>query len=309
MSTQLESWNDGAAKSAIIDFVTKVTTSNSPTFVPPADRIATFDNDGTLWCEKPMPIQLDFILRRWVEMAQQNPALRDQQPWKAAVEKDYAWLGGVITKHYGGDDTDLPVVLKGLLTAFEGVTTEDFAERAGNFLREQSHPMLKRLYSQCGYGPMIELLRYLEANGFTNFIASGGGREFMRPITQELYGIPPERVIGSSLSLAYRENGDSGDVVTQPHLDVLDDGPAKPTRIWSRIGKRPILAGGNSNGDIQMLQFANKPPRPALRLLVLHDDAAREFDYVTGAEKSLELAKQYGWIVVSIKNDWKTVFA
>jgi len=308
MSTQLESWNDGATKSAIIDFVTQVTTPNSPTFVPPADRIATFDNDGTLWCEKPMPIQLDFILRRWVEMAQQNPALREQQPWKAAVEKDYAWLGGVIAKHYNGDDTELPIVLKGLLTAFEGVTTEDFATRAGDFLRTQSHPMLKRLYSQCGYGPMIELLRYLEANGFTNFIASGGGREFMRPITQELYGIPPERVVGSSLSLAYRENGDGGDVLTQAHLDVLDDGPAKPTRIWSRIGKRPILAGGNSNGDIQMLQFANKPPRPALRLLVLHDDAAREFDYVSGAEKSLELAKQYGWTVVSIKHDWKTVF-
>jgi len=308
MSTQLESWNDGATKSAIIDFVTQVTTPNSPTFVPPADRIATFDNDGTLWCEKPMPIQLDFILRRWVEMAQQNPALREQQPWKAAVEKDYAWLGGVIAKHYNGDDTDLPIVLKGLLTAFEGVTTEDFAARAGDFLRTQSHPMLKRVYSACGYAPMIELLHYLEANGFTNFIASGGGRDFMRPITQELYGIPPERVVGSSLSLAYRENGDGGDVLTQAHLDVLDDGPAKPTRIWSRIGKRPILAGGNSNGDIQMLQFANKPPRLALRLLVLHDDAAREFDYVSGAEKSLELAKQYGWTVVSIKNDWQTVF-
>jgi hypothetical protein len=308
MPTQLESWNDGASKSAIIDFVTQVTTPNSPTFVAPADRIATFDNDGTLWCEKPMPIQLDFILRRWVEMAQQNPLLREQQPWKAAVEKDYAWLGGVIAKHYNGDDTDLPIVLKGLLAAFEGITTEDFAARARDFLRTQSHPMLKRLYSQCGYGPMIELLRYLEANGFTNFIASGGGREFMRPITQELYGIPPERVVGSSLSLAYRENGDGGDVLTQAHLDVLDDGPVKPTRIWSRIGKRPILAGGNSNGDIQMLQFANKPPRPALRLLVLHDDAAREFDYVSGAEKSLELAKQYGWTVVSIKHDWKTVF-
>jgi hypothetical protein len=308
MPTQLESWNDGAAKRAIIDFVTKVTTPNSPTFVPPAERIATFDNDGTLWCEKPMPIQLDFILRRWVEMAQQNPALREQQPWKAAVEKDYAWLGGVITKHYGGDDTDLPVVVKGLLAAFEGVTTEDFAERAGNFLREQSHPMLKRLYSQCGYGPMIELLRYLETNGFTNFIASGGGREFMRPVTQEIYGIPPERVVGSAVALEFRANGDGGDVLAQAHLDVLDDGPAKPPSIWSRIGKRPILAAGNSNGDIQMLQFANKPPRPALRLLVLHDDAAREFDYVTGAEKSLELAKQYGWVVISMKDDWKMMF-
>ncbi len=308
MSLLLESWNDGAAKSAIVDFVTGVATPNSATFMPPADRIATFDNDGTLWCEKPMPIQLDFILRRWVEMAGQDPALRDQQPWKAAVERDYAWLGGVINKHYAGDDSDLPVVIQGLLTAFEGVTTEEFAQRAGGFLRTQSHPTLKRPYRACGYAPMIDLLRYLEANDFTTFIASGGGRDFIRPITQEIYGIPPERVIGSSISLAFREDGDGGDLLTQPQLDVLDDGPEKPPRIWSRIGKRPIFAAGNSNGDIPMLQFANKPPRPALRLLVLHDDPAREFDYVTGAERSLELARQYGWTVVSMKRDWRTVF-
>jgi hypothetical protein len=156
---------------------------------------------------------------------------------------------------------------------------------------------------------MIGLLRYLEANGFATFIASGGGRDFMRPVGQEMYGIPPERVIGSSISLGFRENGDGGDLLTQPQLDVLDDGAEKPPRIWSRIGKRPILAAGNSNGDIAMLQFANKPPRPALRLLLLHDDPVREFDYVEGAERSLELAKRYGWTVVSIRNDWKTVFA
>jgi len=309
MSTQLASWNDGAAKSAIVGFVTRVTKPDSPTFVPPVDCIATFDNDGTLWCEKPMPIQLDFILRRWVEMAQQDPALRDQQPWKAAFEKDYTWLGGVINKHYAGDDSDLPVVMKALLAAFAGATTEEFSERAGVFLRTQSHPTLKRPYRACGYAPMIELLRYLEANEFATFIASGGGRDFIRPVTQEIYGIPPERVIGSSISLAFREDGDGGDLLTQPELDVLDDGPEKPPRIWGRIGKRPILAAGNSNGDIPMLQFANKPPRPALRLLVLHDDPVREFDYVTGAERSLELAKQYGWTVVSVKDDWRTVFA
>ncbi len=308
MSAQLGSWNDGAAKSAIVDFVTDVTTPSSPTFVPAVDRIATFDNDGTLWCEKPMPIQLDFILRRWVEMTQHDPALRDQQPWKAAVERDYAWLGGVIDKHYAGDDSDLPVVMKGLLTAFQGVTTEDFAGRAGDFLRTQSHPTLKRPYRSCGYLPMIELLRYLEAYGFTTYIASGGGRDFIRPISQELYGIPPERVIGSSVSLAFREDGDGGDLLTLPQLDVLDDGPEKPPRIWSRVGKRPILAAGNSNGDIPMLQFANKPPRPALRLVILHDDPAREFDYVTGAERSLELGRQHGWTVVSMKDDWTTVF-
>lgn len=308
MPARLESWNDDAAKSAIIDFVTRVTTPDSPTFVPPADRIATFDNDGTLWCEKPLPIQLDFILRRWVEMAQQDPALRDQQPWKAAMEEDYAWLSNVINKHYAGDDSELPVVMKGVLTAFEGVTTEDFAERAGAFLRTQSHPTLRRPYRACGYTPMIDLLRYLEANGFATFIASGGGRDFIRPISQEIYGIPPERVIGSSISLAFREDGDGGHLLTQPQLDVLDDGPEKPPRIWSRAGKRPILAAGNSNGDIPMLQFANKPPRPALRLLVLHDDPVREFGYVTGAERSLGLAKKYGWAVVSMKSDWRTVF-
>ena len=155
---------------------------------------------------------------------------------------------------------------------------------------------------------MIELLRYLEAHGFTTYIASGGGRDFIRPISQEIYGIPPERVIGSSVSLAFREDGDGGDLLTLPQLDVLDDGPEKPPRIWSRVGKRPILAAGNSNGDIPMLQFANKPPRPALRLVILHDDPAREFDYVTGAERSLELARQHGWTVVSMKDDWTTVF-
>jgi phosphoserine phosphatase len=308
MSTQLESWNDGGAKRAIVDFVTRVTTANGPDFVPPAARIATFDNDGTLWCEKPLPIQFDFILRRWVEMAQENPALRERQPWQAAVDKDYAWLGNVITKHYAGDNSDLPTLMNGLVTAFAGVTTEDLIERAANFLRTQSHPSLKRLYRACGYAPMIELLRYLEAHGFANYIVSGGGRDFMRAIAPEIYGIPPERVVGSSVELDFRADGDGGDVLTKSQLGILDDGPAKPTSIWSRIGQRPLLAAGNSNGDVPMLQFANKPPRPALRLLVLHDDATREFDYVGGAEKSLQLAKQYGWTVVSIKNDWKTVF-
>ena len=308
MAEKLSLWNDTPTRQAITQFVQQVTDASGSSFVPPAERVAVFDNDGTLWCEKPMYIQLDFILRRWVEMAQENPALREQQPWKAAVEKDYAWLGNAVTKHYRGDDSDMPTLMKGLLSAFSGFTVEDFAARAGEFLHSQSHPTLKRPYSQCGYAPMIELLRYLEANGFTNYIVSGGGREFMRPITQELYGIPADRVVGSSVSLEFREDGDGGDVLSQPHLDVLDDGPVKPTRIWSRIGKRPILAVGNSNGDIQMLQFANRPPRPSLRMLILHDDAEREFDYVAGAEKSLELAKQYSWTVASIKNDWKSVF-
>jgi hypothetical protein len=242
-------------------------------------------------------------------MAQRDPALRDQQPWKAAVDKDMAWFRTIITKHYGGDDSDLPALAKGVLSAFEGLTTEEFAGRVAAFFRTESHPTLKRLYRDCGYAPMVELLRFLEAHGFTNYIVSGGGRDFIRVIASDIYGIPQDRVIGSSAAIAFREQGDGGDLLMQAKLDVFDDKAVKPARIWSRIGKRPILAAGNSNGDIAMLQFANTPQRPALRLLVLHDDAAREFDYVAGAEKSLALAAQYGWTVVSMKNDWTTVFA
>ena len=308
MSGQLDSWNDGAVKRAIVDFVTRVTTPNTPAFVPPADRIAVFDNDGTLWCEQPV-IQLAHVLQRWEEMAKETPALRDQQPWKAAVEKDMAWFRTAITKHYGGDESDMPALAKGLLSAFAGLTTDEFAASVAAFFKTAAHPKLKRLFRDCGYAPMVELLRFLEAHGFTNYIVSGGGRDFIRQIAGEIYGIPQERVIGSSTSIAFREQGDGGDLLMQAKLDVFDDKAVKPARIWSRIGKRPILAAGNSNGDIPMLQFANTPQRPALRLLVLHDDATREFDYVSGAEKSLALAKQYGWTVVSMKNDWTTVFA
>ena len=304
----LASWNEGAAKQSILDFAKRVTTEGSPDFVPVAERIAVFDNDGTLLCEQPV-IQLAHILGRWEEMAKQDPALRDQQPWKAAVDKDMTWFRTAIAKHYGGDESDMPAIAKGVLSAFEGLTTEEFAERVAVFFRTEAHPKLKRLYRDCGYAPMVELLRFLEAHGFTNYIVSGGGRDFIRQIAGEIYGIPQERVVGSSTSIAFREQGDGGDLLMKPKLDVFDDGAMKPTRIWSRIGKRPIFAAGNSNGDIPMLQFANKPPRPAFRLLVLHDDAAREFDYVSGAEKSLTLAKQYGWTVVSMKNDWSRVFA
>jgi len=308
MATQLNSWTDGAARSAIVDFVTRVTTPDSPAFVPPADRIAVFDNDGTLWCEQPV-IQLAHIMQRWEEMAQLDPALRDQQPWKAAVDEDMTWFRAAIVKHYAGDESEMPTLAKGLLAAFEGLTTEEFAGRAAGFFQTASHPTLKRLYRDCGYAPMVELLRFLEAHGFTNYIVSGGGRDFIRQIAGEIYGIPQERVVGSSTSIAFREQGDGGDLLHQAKLDAFDDGAVKPAQIWSRIGKRPILAAGNSNGDIPMLQFANMPQRPALRLLVLHDDAAREFDYVSGAEKSLALSKQYGWTVVSMKKDWEAVFA
>ena len=271
-SPGLDSWTDGAAKAAISDFVHRVTTAGGPEFIPLVERIAVFDNDGTLWCEKPMPIEVGFILKHLAAQADREPTLRTQQPWKAAYDKDYAWLGEVITKHYRGDDTDVKVLLGGILKAFEGMTIDDYCADAARFLANDQHPTLKPPFQSCGYRPMVDLLRYLEAHGFTTFIASGGDRDFMRPVTDEIYGIPPERVIGSSNALRYVAGPDGGSLAYLAKPDVFDDGPVKPVRIWSRIGRRPILAVGNSNGDIEMLQFTGGKDRPALRLLVLHDD-------------------------------------
>jgi hypothetical protein len=274
--TSLPSWRDTPARAAIVEFA-----EGAAQEVPPEERVAVFDNDGTLWCEKPMPIELGFILERLAEMAEQDESLRGTQPWKAAHEQDHAWLGGVITKHYAGDDSDVKVLLGGILKAFEGTTVEDYETSAGAFVREGQHPSLGRTFGKCAYAPMI---------------ASGGDRDFMRPITHEIYGIPPERVIGSSNGLRY----EGGTITYLAEPDVFDDGPTKPVRIWSRVGRRPILAAGNSNGDVPMLEWAD-----GLRVLVLHDDAEREFDYTAGAEQA---AKAEGWTVVSVKDDWSTVF-
>jgi phosphoserine phosphatase len=304
MPEPLSSWNAGAAKDAIIDFVERVTLDGDPDFVPPSQRIAVFDNDGTLWCEKPMPIELGFILRRMAEMAERDESLRGRQPFQAAYTNDHGWLGNAITKHYQGDDGDVKILLGGVLQAFAGWTVEDYQTAAAGFLREAQHPTLGRTFSDCGYLPMVELLRYLEGNGFTVFIASGGDRDFMRTVTQEMYGVPAERVIGSSNALRYQD----GSVVYSAEMDVFDDGPVKPVRIWSRIGARPLIAVGNSNGDTQMLEFSGGRDRAALRLLVLHDDDEREFAYRSGAEQALEEAAAHGWTVVSVKDDWATVF-
>ncbi|MFI7166803.1 HAD family hydrolase [Rhodococcus erythropolis] len=306
--TPLPSWRDGATKAAVLGFVERVTAEEGPDEVPPDDRIAVFDNDGTLWCEKPMPIQLDFILRRLVEMAEHDPELRTRQPWQAAYTKDYAWLNNVITAHYHGDDTTLKILAAGVLAGFAEVTVEEFEAQADTFLRTALHPTLDRSYLTCSYAPMIELLQYLDTKGFRNYIVSGGGRDFMRPISQDVYGIPRQRVIGSGVSLTWKENGSSGSIIRKPEADVVDDGPEKPIRIWNRTGQRPLLSAGNSNGDIPMLQFSEQPNRPALRLLLLHDDSDREFDYVAGAEQALKLAGDKGWTVVSVKDDWTTVF-
>jgi phosphoserine phosphatase len=307
VNSGLTSWNDTSSRQAIVEFVEHSTREGSADHVPPSERIAVFDNDGTLWCEKPMPIELGFILQRLAAMCEADPSLRNRQPWKAAHERDYAWLGAVITKHYHGDDTDVKVLMGGILRAFGGMTVEAYEQIATEFL-SGPHPTLDRSYRECGYLPMIELLRYLEANGFTSFIASGGDRDFMRPVTDEIYGIPAERVIGSSNALTYQEDEHGGTLVYLEKPDVFDDGPTKPVRIWSRIGRRPIVAGGNSNGDIPMLHYSRGPTGRGLRLLLNHDDPEREFEYTAGAEQSLERAAADGWTVVSIKNDWATVF-
>jgi phosphoserine phosphatase len=300
----LASWNDTPTRDAVVGFVERVT-SDGPDFVAPEERIATFDNDGTLWCEKPLPIQLAFTLERLAEMAEEDESLRSRQPWQAAYEHDLKWLSDVVTTHYAGDDSGVKVLLGGILAAFAGVTVDEFEHRANRFIAGSQHPTVGRIYRDCGYRPMVELLRYLEANGFATFIASGGDRDFMRPFADEIYGIPPERVIGSSNGLRYDVDADSLAYLAEP--DVFDDGPVKPVRIWSRTGRRPIVAGGNSNGDVPMLYYAGGP-HPALRLLILHDDADREFDYTTGAEVALETAAGQGWTVVSVKNDWATVY-
>ena len=301
MAEPLPSWNDGTTKAAVLEFVERVSADG----VPPSERVAVFDNDGTLWCEKPLPVQADFILRRLHEMAEADPSLREKQPWKAAYERDYAWLGQVMVEHYAGDDTNVRTLLGGVIAAHAGISVDDFEEQADTFLHTAQHPTLARRYVACGYAPMVELLRYLDANGFSNYIASGGGRDFMRPVSEEMYGIPRDRVIGSSTALDYSD----GAIMRRPEADVLDDGPAKPVRIWSRIGRRPLLAAGNSNGDIQMLDFTQHAEKPTLRLLVVHDDAEREFAYTAGAEGALERAAATSWTLISIANDWSTVFA
>jgi phosphoserine phosphatase len=303
----LPRWKDRPARRTVLEFVDR-TCGDGPDAVPAEERVAVFDNDGTLWCEKPMPIQLDFIIRRLVEMGAEQPELRERQPWKASHDEDYAWFGRVMDEHYAGNDADLGTLAAGILSAHAGISVEAFEEQADRFLRTAQHPVLGRPYLQCVYAPMIELIGYLQANGFSCYIASGGGRDFMRPITQDVYGISREQVIGSSTSFSYAGDEHGGTITRKPEADYLDDGPEKPVRIWNRTGRRPLLAAGNSNGDVPMLEFTRHADKPTLRLVVLHDDAEREFAYTRGAETALDRAEAEGWTVISIENDWTTVF-
>jgi phosphoglycolate phosphatase-like HAD superfamily hydrolase len=318
----LASWNDGPSKSAIIDFVTEVTTEGSAAYLPQEERVAVFDNDGTLWCEKPLPIALGFVLERLASMAIDDPSLRHVQPWKAAYELDYAWIEDVLTRqHRNGhgldvghisldhrDDSGVKSLLSGILKAFGGTTVEEYESSACAFLQQAQHPSLERPLRGCVYRPMVELFRYLEANGFATFIASSGDRDFIRSIAWEAFRIPPERLIGSSCQLGYREDPHGGEVAYLARPEVFDVGPEKPKEIWRHVGRRPIVAVGNSNTDIHMLQSAGMRARPAMRLLLCHDDDNREFAYTRGAERALELANEMDWTVVSIKRDWRTIF-
>lgn len=299
----LQSWQDGPTRSAIIEFVARVSRE-----VDPVERVAVFDNDGTLWCEKPMYIQLDFIVRRLADKVAADPSLAEGQPYLAAHNGDLQWFGGAITKHYQGDDTDLKTLAAAVLSLHDSVKVEDHAAAVSTFFAEAMHPTLRRRYLECTYAPMVELLRYLADHEFACYIVSGGGRDFMRPVTSQIYGIPPERVVGSAQGLKFVGADGYGDLLLQPALDIWDDGPEKPVRIWNRIGRRPIFAAGNSNGDDEMLMYTGAQDGPSLKMLVHHDDAEREFAYTAGAERALGHAEQYGWTTVSMRDDWATVF-
>lgn len=306
MTDSLPSWRNTAVRHAILDFVAAVTDKAGPRYVPPSGRVAVFDNDGTLWCEKPMYAQLDIVLRKFAVQAERDPALRERQPWQAAYHKDYAWLGGAITRYYQGDDSDVQLVLGAILALADGRPVEEVEAEAAAFVASERHATLGRTYAAVIYQPMIELLRYLESHSFICYIVSGSGREFLRGIAEQLYGIPRERVIGSTVAYAFELRDGVGTIVQRGELDVVDDGPGKPIQIWDVVGRRPILAVGNSNGDLPMLQYAGGPA--ALRLLLLHDDAKREFAYTAGAERALEAARVEGWTIVSMRDDWRQVF-
>jgi phosphoglycolate phosphatase-like HAD superfamily hydrolase len=306
----LDAWKDSPTIAAIRAFVADVTDAGGPWYVAPEARVAVFDNDGTLWTEKPVPAQLHFILERWVAMAAADPALADQEPYRSAVSGDLAWLGAAIDKHDAGDDSDLPPILAAILRSNVGHEVESYATEVAAFYARARHPTLGRPFPEVVYRPMVELLRFLDGHGFASYIVSGGGRDFMRPISMAAYGVPPERVIGSALGMTWSDDRAGGEVRYAADGWFIDDGAEKPVRIWSRIGRRPILAAGNSNGDIPMLRYVQAHPR-SLSLLIRHDDDSGRGDqpYETGAEQALAAAAERDWTVVSVRDDWAAVFA
>lgn len=300
----LPSWKDGKAKQAILDFVGKVTREGGSDFVPPEQRIATFDNDGTLWAEQPAYFQLLFAFDEVKRLADANPALKTKEPYRSVLARD---LKGLNADHNKG-------LMQVVATTHSGMTTEDFAALVRNWLSLARHPTKQRPYDTLVYQPQLELLRHLRANGFKTFIVSGGGVEFMRVFAEKAYGIPPEQVVGSSGVVKFRPgpNGKPA-LLKEAKVEFVDDGPGKPVGINRFIGRRPILAFGNSDGDLQMLQYTTAGEGPRMALIVHHTDAEREWAYdrnshIGKLDKALDEGKAKGWTIVDMKADWKTVF-
>ncbi len=300
----LPSWNNGPAKKSITAFVEKVTKKSSPDFVPVPERIATFDNDGTLWAEQPMYFQLLFALHRVGVLAPQHPEWKTKEPFASLLK------GDVKAALAGGERAIAEIVM----ATHAGMTTEEFEQIVKDWVATAKHPKFKKPYTECVYQPMLELLAYLRANGFKTFIVSGGGIEFMRPWTEKVYGIPPEQVVGSSIKTKFELRDGKPVLVRLPEVNFIDDKDGKPVGINSHIGRRPIAAFGNSDGDQQMLEYTAAGSGARLMMLVHHDDAKREFEYGakshigTFSDSLMEEANKSGWTVISMKDDWKKVF-
>ncbi|MFZ1413328.1 MAG: HAD family hydrolase [Defluviicoccus sp.] len=299
----LPSWNAGAAKTAIVEFVTAVSTEGGPDYVAPAERIAVFDNDGTLWVEQPFYTQLAFALDRVKALAPQHPEWREREPFRAALAGDMKAVAA------SGEKGLVELVM----ATHAGTTTEEFAAIVSDWLKTARHPRLQRPYTELIYQPMLEVLTYLRANGFKTYIVSGGGIEFMRPWTEAVYGVPPEQVIGSSIKTKFEIRDGTPILLRLPEIDFIDDKAGKPVGIHKFIGRRPIAAFGNSDGDLQMLQWTTSGSGRRFGLIVHHDDGEREYAYdrdshIGRLDKVLDAAPAAGWTVVSMRNDWKMIF-
>jgi phosphoglycolate phosphatase-like HAD superfamily hydrolase len=299
----LPSWNDVDSKSAIIQFVERVTTKNSPDFVPPAERIAVFDNDGTLWSEQPMYFQLAFALDRVKAMAPDHPEWKEQQPFKGVLEGDLKALSA------GGKESIAQIIA----VTHAGMTTDEFSTIVRDWISNAKHPTTGRRYTEMVYQPMLELLAYLRTNGFKTFIVSGGGIEFMRPWVEKTYGIPPEQVVGSSIKTKYEVRAGKPVIVRLPEIDFIDDKAGKPVGINRYLGRRPIAAFGNSDGDFEMLEWTTSGDGPRLGVLVHHTDAEREWAYDRNSQfgqlkRGLDEAVKRNWIVIDMRTDWKLIY-
>jgi phosphoglycolate phosphatase-like HAD superfamily hydrolase len=299
----LPSWNDTAPKQAIIAFVEKVTKDGSSDFVPAPERIATFDNDGTLWAEQPMYFQALFIFDRVKTLAPQHPEWSSREPFASVLK------GDVKAALAGGERA----LLEMAMATHAGMTTAEFDRIVRDWTTTAKHPQTGHLYTEMVYQPMLELLAYLRANGFKTFIVSGGGIEFMRPWTERVYGIPPEQVVGSSIKTKYEVRDGQPVLARLPELDFIDDKDGKPVGIQRHVGRRPLMAVGNSDGDFEMLEWTSAGSGPRLAVLVHHTDGAREFAYdreshVGRLDKALDAAEQRGWTIVDMKRDWRRIF-